>query len=71
MIAPPLIIWMQTMFGWRATFLVMGGAGFRLAGAVAIVLRSPERHPRITAEELALIREGREKRPRRGHAGGS
>jgi ACS family hexuronate transporter-like MFS transporter len=27
-LAPPLIIWMQTRFGWQATFLVLGGAGF-------------------------------------------
>ena len=27
-LAPPLIIWLQSRFGWQSTFLVLGGAGF-------------------------------------------
>lgn len=60
-IAPPLIIWMQTMFGWRATFLVVGGSGFLWLLVWLWFYDSPDRHPRITPEERALIREGREK----------
>jgi ACS family hexuronate transporter-like MFS transporter len=61
-IAPPLIIWMQTMFGWRATFLVIGGSGFVWLALWQWFYESPERHPRITSAELALIREGREEK---------
>lgn len=61
-LAPPLIIWMQTMFGWRATFLVIGGAGFVWLALWLWFYESPERHPRITPVELAEIREGREEK---------
>ncbi len=58
-VAPPLIIAIQSFFGWQATFLVVGALGF---GWLALWLRyydSPERHPRISAEELAEIRADR------------
>jgi ACS family hexuronate transporter-like MFS transporter len=64
-LAPPLIIWMQSVFGWRATFLVIGGAGFAWLALWLWFYDSPERHPRITSQELALIREGREEKARR------
>jgi MFS transporter, ACS family, hexuronate transporter len=61
-LAPPLIIWMQQMFGWRATFLVVGGSGFVWLALWLWFYESPERHPRITQAELAVIREGREEK---------
>lgn len=61
-LAPPLIIGMQQMFGWRATFLVIGGSGFVWLALWLWFYESPERHPRITAKELAEIREGREEK---------
>jgi ACS family hexuronate transporter-like MFS transporter len=61
-VAPPLIIWMQTMFGWRSTFLVVGGSGFLWLLLWLWFYEAPERHPRITAAELAEIREGREEK---------
>jgi ACS family hexuronate transporter-like MFS transporter len=59
-IAPPLIIWMQALFGWQATFLVIGALGF---GWLALWLKfyaPPERHPRLGAEEYAMLRQERE-----------
>jgi MFS transporter, ACS family, hexuronate transporter len=58
-IAPPLIIWMQGAFGWRATFLVVGAAGFVWLALWLSFYASPDKHPRITAEERRLIAEGR------------
>ena len=56
-VSPPLIIGLQTLFGWQATFLAVGMLGF---GWLALWLRyyeTPERHPSITPQELALIRQ--------------
>ncbi len=65
-VSPPLIVGLQVIFGWQATFLVVGALGF---GWLLLWLRyyeTPDRHPRITKEELALIGEGRtRKAPRR------
>jgi ACS family hexuronate transporter-like MFS transporter len=59
-VAPPLIIAMQTAFGWRTTFVVVGGAGFVWLALWLSFYESPERHPRISAEELRELRESRE-----------
>jgi ACS family hexuronate transporter-like MFS transporter len=58
-IAPPLIVWLQLQFGWKAAFLVTGSLGFVWLVAWRLFYETPERHPAITREELALIREGR------------
>jgi ACS family hexuronate transporter-like MFS transporter len=62
-IAPPLIIGMQSAFGWRATFLVVGAAGFVWLALWLWFYESPERHPRVTSAELQEIREGRDEKP--------
>jgi ACS family hexuronate transporter-like MFS transporter len=59
-IAPPLIVWLQLRFGWKAAFLVTGVLGFAWLVAWQVFYETPERHPRITREELELIHEGRE-----------
>lgn len=54
-LAPPLIAWMYTQWGWRTAFVATGAAGFVW---LAFWLRwywVPERHPRVTVEERALI----------------
>lgn len=61
-VATPLIIALQQSVGWHATFLLMGGLGFLWLALWLKFYDTPERHPRITAEELALIREHREPR---------
>ncbi len=58
-VATPLIVWMQLRFGWQATFLVLGAAGFVWLGLWLSLYEVPERHPWLTSEEYALIREGR------------
>ena len=58
-VAPPLIIAMQLHFGWQATFLAVGGLGFVWLALWLTFYHPPGQHPRITPEELALIREDR------------
>ena len=58
-VAPPLIIGMQLRFGWQATFLAVGGLGFLWLALWLTFYHPPGQHPRITPEELALIREDR------------
>ena len=59
-VAPPVIVGLNALLGWQATFVVVGALGF---GWLVLWLRfydTPERHPRITAEELALIGQDRD-----------
>jgi ACS family hexuronate transporter-like MFS transporter len=42
--APMLIVWLQSRFGWQATFLVTGSLGFAWLGLWLAVYREPEGH---------------------------
>jgi len=57
-IAPPLIIWLQSRFGWQATFLAAGASGLVWLIAWLGWYQPPDRHARVSAEELELIRSG-------------
>ena len=57
-IAPPLIVWLATRYGWQPTFIVTGALGFVWLAAWLLFYRTPDRHPWLTEEERALIREG-------------
>lgn len=56
---PPLVTYLMIHHGWRASFWISAALGV-LAGAVwfAIARDSPERHPRISARELAHVESG-------------
>jgi MFS transporter, ACS family, hexuronate transporter len=54
-LTPPLVIWLATSYGWRAAFLVTGGIGLVWVIAWQLFYHLPEDHPRLSAEELALI----------------
>lgn len=58
-ISAPLVAWITVAYGWRSAFVVTGMLGFLWLAAWLYFFRTPERHPRITPEELALIQEGR------------
>jgi MFS transporter, ACS family, hexuronate transporter len=60
-LAGPLVGFLALWLGWRVAFVVIAAVGvlwaiawFRLASS------TPKEHPRVSAEELALINEGRE-----------
>ena len=59
-IAPFLVLFLFHTFGsWRPAFLVTGCLGFLWLIAWRALYQPPEKHPRITPEELDLIRKGR------------
>ena len=47
-------------FGWRAAFIVSGLLGFLWLLLWLRVYQVPDRHPRVTPEELSLIRAGQD-----------
>ena len=54
-IAPPLIAFTATSYGWRATFVLTGALGLMWVIPWLWLYRRPQEHPRITSKELALI----------------
>jgi MFS transporter, ACS family, hexuronate transporter len=55
-IAAPLVAWLTVRYGWRAAFVITGATGFVWLIAWLFFYYVPERHPRITEHEFALIR---------------
>lgn len=58
-LAPPLIVWIQLHFGWRAAFLVTPALSLLWLTLWLLFYDSPERHKRITSQEYALITQDR------------
>ncbi|WP_321474214.1 MFS transporter [uncultured Paludibaculum sp.] len=56
-VAPPLVVWLATQYGWRFGFVATGALGFLWLVAWLLLYELPERHTRITPEELALIQQ--------------
>lgn len=54
-LAPPLLGWLVSEFGWRWAFLVPGLAGFVWLWAWIAWYQLPEHHPAISGHERALI----------------
>lgn len=53
----PLIVpWLALRWGWQSAFLVTGAAGFLWVAGWAWLYHEPDRHPRVSAAELAHIR---------------
>lgn len=62
--APPLIVWIMTQWGWREAFYAAGAAGL----VVALIWHwlttdRPRDHPRVNAAERALLDTGDAARP--------
>lgn len=57
-ITPLIAVWMADRWGWQSAFVTTGALGLIWAAAWFWFYHLPEKHPRISAEELALIREG-------------
>ena len=54
-IAPPLIAFTATSYGWRTTFVITGALGLLWVIPWLWLYRRPQEHTRITNKELALI----------------
>ena len=59
--ALPLVAWMIGAYGWRSSFLILGGIGFIWAAAWWVLFRdSPEEHPSLPASEKEHILQTRQ-----------
>ena len=54
-LTPLLVPWIALTWGWRWAFVVTGSLGFLWVLLWLALYREPERHPRVTAAELAHI----------------
>lgn len=59
-LAPLLVPVVYVHFGWRAAFIFTGSLSFTFVLLWLLVYREPEDHPRLSPEELALIRSDQE-----------
>jgi ACS family hexuronate transporter-like MFS transporter len=55
-IVPLLVPWITLRFGWRWSFIGLGGVGLLWIVAWLLFYREPEHHPRLTRAELDYIR---------------
>src|SRR5215212_2557216 len=55
-LAPAIVPWIALTWSWRAAFLITGAIGFLWLILWWWLYQPPERHPRVTAGELAYIR---------------
>lgn len=60
-IAPPLMAWLILTFGWKLAFVITGALGFVWLILWKWIYYSPDKHPKISKEELAYIQEGERK----------
>jgi len=59
-LAPLSVPWIESVWGWEAAFLVVGGIGFLWIIFWLIFYDSPEKQKRMRKEELAYIQAGDE-----------
>ena len=55
-VAPTLVVWIYSQWGWRAAFFLVGGLGFVWLVLWLLVYRKPEDHSMCSAAELNYIR---------------
>ena len=56
-ITPLLVPWLTIAYGWRVAFYATGIFGIVWLIAWLVFYRRPDQHPKVTAEELAYIRQ--------------
>ena len=61
MLAPPLVAWAILRYNWQSAFVITGCLGLVWAMLWLLFYQSPDKHPRLSAEERALIAAGQEK----------
>jgi len=55
-ICPLIVPWLASQWGWQAAFLATGGVGFLWVAGWMWLYHAPDRHPGVSAAELAYIR---------------
>jgi ACS family hexuronate transporter-like MFS transporter len=56
LITPLVVPWIAVQWGWQWAFIITGLLGFVWLAAWLAMYRPPEKHPRVSAAELAHIR---------------
>jgi ACS family hexuronate transporter-like MFS transporter len=56
MVGPPIFVWMNSQYGWRASFAITGGLGFFWLILWLLLYRLPEMHQKVNQAELDYIR---------------
>lgn len=65
--ALPVVAWMIDDFGWRVSFVILGGIGILWAGAWFLLFRDkPEDHPGISKQEKDFILSTRQQQSTQG-----
>ena len=59
-VAPATAILLAEAFGWQSAFIFTGAVGFLWLIFWLLIYQSPEEHPRLSTNELMLIRDGEE-----------
>ncbi len=59
-IAPPLMAWLILSFGWKIAFVITGAIGFLWLFLWQKIYDVPQRHPKISEEELSYISKEKE-----------
>jgi ACS family hexuronate transporter-like MFS transporter len=57
-LCPIAVPWMYERIGWESTFYITGMLGFVWVAAWWLIYEAPEKHPRVTADELTYIQSG-------------
>ena len=55
-LCPLVVPWLADRWGWQAAFVATGSVGFVWVFLWMLLYRAPEKHPRVSPEELAYIR---------------
>ena len=53
---PAIVPWMAAHWGWQGAFIATGAVGFVWVAVWACLYREPDKHPHVSAAELAYIR---------------
>jgi ACS family hexuronate transporter-like MFS transporter len=57
-VCPIAVPWLYAQVGWQWTFYLTGATGFVWVVAWRLIYEAPDKHPRLSAAELAYIKRG-------------
>ena len=57
-VCPIGVPWLYAHLGWQSTFYITGATGFVWVAVWWFIYEAPEKHPRLSAGELAYIKQG-------------
>jgi ACS family glucarate transporter-like MFS transporter len=55
--SPPLVVWAMINWGWKSSFVITGGLAIIYAFVWLRRYHDPEKHPKVSQEELEYIRQ--------------